>query len=246
MPGGSGNALAFAAGMGEAETAAFAVARGRAMPYDVATVLQENHRFVSFILVAWGIVADVDFESERFRWMGGARFTVSAVQRIAGMRNYKGRFSYYPDRSWKKEKCGAGCVRCLSLSYPGAPQSLPHEEQWSGTAVPLNGSAAVGPFVGMERANLPPGPPTPLLDALQAGNEEGWVTVESDHFVMFCASNATHVASDMKMGPYAHWSDGCWDVVVIKDVSKTALMKLFLSIENGGTNCSFSSSLSFD
>lgn len=54
------------------ETAAFSIARGRALPLDLATVRQEQYRCMSFVLVAWGIVADVDFESERFRWMGGS------------------------------------------------------------------------------------------------------------------------------------------------------------------------------
>ncbi len=53
------------------ETAAFAIARGRAVPLDIATVRQDHFRCMSFVLVAWGIVADIDFESERFRWMGG-------------------------------------------------------------------------------------------------------------------------------------------------------------------------------
>ncbi len=236
MPGGSGNALAFAAGMGDVETAAFAVARGRASPFDVATVAQEKHRFMSFIVIAWGIVADVDFESERFRWMGGARFTVSAVQRIAGLRHYKGRFSYYPDTSWNKEPCGPKCTRCLAPTWPGSVAPQPHDAQWEAAAVSLDGKrgGGSGPFSGMEKAALPPGPPTPLLDALAAGNEEGWVTVESDRYVMFCASNATHIAADMKTAPHAHWSDGCWDIVVVKDISKAKLLKLFLSIEKGG------------
>lgn len=37
---------------------------------DIATVKQDQFRCMSFVLVAWGIIADVDFESERFRWLG--------------------------------------------------------------------------------------------------------------------------------------------------------------------------------
>jgi diacylglycerol kinase family enzyme len=89
------------------------------------------------------------------------------------------------------------------------------------------------PFVGLETASLPAGPPTPLLDALKGGDESGWTHVESDQFVMFTSSNATHLASDMMAAPYAHWSDGCWDIVLVKDVPKMALMKLFTALETG-------------
>jgi hypothetical protein len=178
MPGGSGNALAFAAGMGDLETAAFSVVRGRATPLDIATVRQAKHRFMSFIVIAWGIVADVDFESERFRWMGGARFSVSAVQRIASLRHYKGKFWYFPDVSWKKEKCVPNCTRCLPPRNPGQPVVTGDGVHFDAASVNAN------PFSGLEIASLPPGPATPLLDALDRGVESGWVIVKK--MLFFC------------------------------------------------------------
>jgi len=41
-------------------------------------------RLYSFLSVAWGIIADVDIESEKFRSLGNARFAVGAAIRIAG------------------------------------------------------------------------------------------------------------------------------------------------------------------
>lgn len=235
MPGGSGNALAHAAGMGDCETAAFCVARGRARPFDAATVLQEKHRCTAFINFSWGIVSDVDFESERFRWMGEPRFTVVALQRIASLRIYRGRLSYYPDPDFDRTsapKCiASNCPKCLPASFPGRPvASGLLSESPDSVQVP---DRNVGAFFGMERVVLPPGPPMPLVDALESGNEDGWTHMESESFVMLTASNSTHISSDMRTGPYAHWSDGCWDLVVVNDVPKMALMKLFLSIENG-------------
>ena len=235
LPGGSANAVAFAAGMGDIETAAFAVARGWARPFDAATVQQANHRCVGFILMAWGMVADVDFESERYRWMGEARFTLMAAQRIAGMRLYRGRFSYVPDESFSVSsgsKCLLGpvlCPQCLPPSYPGPPAvSMDVKDSDILSAGPAKDS-----FVGLERSSLPPGPPTPFLDALEAGDDSAWTHIDSEGFILVTASNATHIASDMMNAPFAHWADGSWDVVVVKDVAKLTLAKLFLSFEKG-------------
>ncbi|TSL82555.1 Sphingosine kinase 2 [Bagarius yarrelli] len=53
-------------------------------------------RLFSFLSVAWGFVSDVDIESERYRGLGSARFTLGTLVRLASLRSYKGRLSYLP------------------------------------------------------------------------------------------------------------------------------------------------------
>lgn len=43
-----------------------------------------RERIYSFLSITWGIIADVDIESEKYRSLGNARFTVGAVSRILG------------------------------------------------------------------------------------------------------------------------------------------------------------------
>merc|ERR1712062_218149 len=44
----------------------------------------------SFLLQMWGIMADIDFDSEKYRKpFGGQRFLVSAIKHIATMGSYK-------------------------------------------------------------------------------------------------------------------------------------------------------------
>ena len=65
--------------------ATFLVAKHKVVPMDLVSVETcTGQRLYSFLSVAWGIIADVDIESERFRSLGNARFTVGAVVRIAG------------------------------------------------------------------------------------------------------------------------------------------------------------------
>lgn len=55
-----------------------------------------QRRLFSFLSVAWGFVSDVDIESERYRGLGSARFTLGTLVRLASLRSYKGRLSYLP------------------------------------------------------------------------------------------------------------------------------------------------------
>ncbi|CDQ64118.1 unnamed protein product [Oncorhynchus mykiss] len=53
-------------------------------------------RLFSFLSLAWGFVADVDVESEKYRHVGAARFTMGTLVRLASLRVYKGRLAYLP------------------------------------------------------------------------------------------------------------------------------------------------------
>jgi len=65
--------------------ATFMIAKHSVMPLDLVAVdTCTGQRLYSFLSVAWGIIADVDKESERFRNLGNARFAVQASIRIAG------------------------------------------------------------------------------------------------------------------------------------------------------------------
>ncbi|VVD03510.1 unnamed protein product [Leptidea sinapis] len=59
--------------------------RNRTAPMDI---------MFSFLSVGWGLLSDIDIESERLRAIGGQRFTVWAIARLVGLRKYKGTVSY--------------------------------------------------------------------------------------------------------------------------------------------------------
>lgn len=64
---------------------ALLLVKNRVQPMDlVALDTCKGNRLYSFLSMSWGIVADVDIESERYRNLGKARFTVGAVARILG------------------------------------------------------------------------------------------------------------------------------------------------------------------
>ncbi|KAJ2789391.1 hypothetical protein H4R20_007191, partial [Coemansia guatemalensis] len=49
-----------------------------------------------FLSVTWGLLADIDIESERMRWAGAARFDLYGTLRVMNMRFYGGRLHYLP------------------------------------------------------------------------------------------------------------------------------------------------------
>ena len=73
------------------------VARGRTKSCDLFHVESVHMKpRVGFLSLAYGIIADIDIESERMRYMGEARFTLYALQRIASLRTYRAKLWYLP------------------------------------------------------------------------------------------------------------------------------------------------------
>ncbi|XP_038065248.1 sphingosine kinase 1-like [Patiria miniata] len=104
IPAGSGNAL-FAAVMSKTGEqlaklpplhAAFLLCKGGHHPIDLVSITTPIRHIHSFLALTWGIIADIDIESERFRWMGKPRFTIGTIIRVLNLRRYHGALSYLP------------------------------------------------------------------------------------------------------------------------------------------------------
>ncbi|KAJ2943614.1 hypothetical protein O0L34_g16722 [Tuta absoluta] len=71
-----------------------ALTRGNTDAMDVVRVETKLKIMFSFLSVGWGLLSDIDVESERLRAIGGQRFTIWAIARLLGLRKYKGVVSY--------------------------------------------------------------------------------------------------------------------------------------------------------
>lgn len=60
------------------------VIHGQIVPMDLVKVQTEKESFFSFLSVGWGLMADIDIESERLRAIGEARFVLWGVIRALG------------------------------------------------------------------------------------------------------------------------------------------------------------------
>ena len=105
VPAGSGNALCKSIQHAGGEpcdpvSCALTIARWRTRALDRSEVRFRDSKTASgwgddskvthsLLSTSWGFFSDVDIESERFRFLGGARFTLQAIVRILARRKYR-------------------------------------------------------------------------------------------------------------------------------------------------------------
>ncbi|XP_037940526.1 sphingosine kinase 2-like [Teleopsis dalmanni] len=84
--------------------ATLACVSGKTTPMDIVRIefgkSAKSTEIYSFLSVGWGLIADVDIESERLRSLGAKRFTLWTINRLISLRTYKGKLWYLP---WEKE-----------------------------------------------------------------------------------------------------------------------------------------------
>ncbi|GAB2298723.1 hypothetical protein Dimus_032797 [Dionaea muscipula] len=209
VPGGTGNGMAkslldSAGQQCSAFNAVIAIIRGHKQPLDVATISQGNSRFFSILMLAWGLVADIDIESEKFRWMGSARLDFYAIQRIFQLRKYHGRIHFVPAPGF--EAHAVQYTEKTELSQQ--PQlAIPSEEE---------------PFTQDHWYHGP----DMELENMQ------WVTIEGP-FISIWLHNVPWGSEGAMPAPDAKFSDGYLDLVLIKDCPKFTLLSLMMDISNG-------------
>ncbi|ETV88876.1 hypothetical protein, variant [Aphanomyces astaci] len=99
IPGGSGNGLVKSLlhinhEEYSAVNSAYAIVKGSPQPLDMATTRNASSTRYSFLSLSWAFIADVDLDSERYRFMGSARFTMAAVIKMLSLKRWRGRLTY--------------------------------------------------------------------------------------------------------------------------------------------------------
>lgn len=108
-------------------------------------------RYYSFLALFWGIIADLDIESEKWRCCGNARFTFQGVVRALALRKYTGKILYLPASA--------------PLATPNAESKESHAASDDAPASEVVSAADV--VIGV---SPPAGPPLRFVDPL---NPEG-------------------------------------------------------------------------
>ncbi|KAG0496231.1 hypothetical protein HPP92_000922 [Vanilla planifolia] len=210
IPAGTGNGLAksLMESVGEMysiENASFAVIRGHKRSLDVTCVLQGEKRFFSILMLTWGLLADVDIESERYRWMGRARLDFYCFLRIMNLRKYYGNVKFVPAPGYEfhgePKKEGTCCLGSIDNSEQGGDAvTEDSQKSYQGPTASFKDSdwrSFDGPFISISLVNVP------------------WVV------------------EDVMQAPEAKFSDGFLDLVLIKDCPKSALLSILMKTKNG-------------
>lgn len=220
----------------------------------VSIHLSSGPRIFSFLSVAWGFVADVDVESEKYRHVGAVRFTFGTLVRLASLRVYKGRLAYLPateDHSSVEDSRNNMTVHCdnkVSCLCPASVLCLPSRD--SPCENTFHNSCHSNNSLKVRRTESTPsqsankalsGPPDSLLLPVDRQLPSDWVVVQEEDFVLMLAMYQSHLAEDLMAAPGATSDDGVIHLFYVKaGISRAALLKLFLAMEKGAhltANC---------
>lgn len=216
----------------------FLLCQGLVSRMDLVSIhLPSGARIFSFLSLAWGFVADVDVESEKYRHVGAARFTVGTLVRLASLRIYKGKLAYLPATSEGNRESLKGYDQA-SLPLLNAGQNTFHNSCHSNNSLKER-RTEVAPSQPATKGNN--GPPDSLLLPLDQPLPGNWVVVQEEDFVLMLAMYQSHLAEDLLAAPRSTLDDGVIHLLYVRaGISRTALLRLFLAMEKGthlASNC---------
>ncbi|XP_057764637.1 sphingosine kinase 1 isoform X1 [Salvia miltiorrhiza] len=211
VPAGTGNGMAKSLldSHGEpcaASNAALFIIRGHKRSLDIATISQGETRFFSMLMLAWGLVADIDIESEKYRWMGSARLDFYALQRIFGLRRYNGSIIFVPASGYESYGEPLDLEKNIIIVDESAKKSVD--------------GVVRDPAYGYQG---------PLVDIKSLN----WRMIDGP-FISIWLHNVPWGGEDTKAAPDAEFSDGCLDLIMIKESPKLPLLKLMTELNSGG------------
>ena len=194
----------------------------------------------ALLSLSWGFFSDVDIESERWRFLGGARFTVGAIVRVLFMRRYDARIRFRPlgaedaadaaffleDGSSDDDDDQDGAFynkfdisrsrkrKGSTYNVSGAHRmGNPHDSRVAKRAAK---AAARGATAGVEMPDRP-----------------GWREIAGSDVQGVWALNLPWAAEDMFAAPAAQCSDGAFDLLVFKGHSRLSLLLNLLKLDAG-------------
>lgn len=219
----------------------FLLYKGLVCPLDVVSVhLSSGPRLFSFLSLAWGFVADVDIESEKFRHVGAMRFLVGTLLRLASLRTYQGRLAFLPARedsnsasissSPASHPCSVFCSSVQCISHVQRQNSNQHECTSENTCNNSNGDA----FLLSENDSRDDRLPDNLLSPFGDPVPTDWTIEKEQDFVLVLATCHSHLAEELMVSPDAQPDDGHLHLLYITaGISRPALLRLFLAMEKG-------------
>ncbi|KAJ6827342.1 sphingosine kinase 1-like isoform X1 [Iris pallida] len=214
IPAGSGNGMAkslldAANEMYSIAHATFSVIRGHKRSLDVTTVMQGETKFFSVLMLTWGLVADIDIESEKYRWLGSARFDFYSLLRLANLRRYNGKIQFVP-----------------APGYEMYGEPIQHDGEYKGnTGIPnISKQHVQGDGESVSQGGYS-GPPS-CLESSQ------WRSLDGP-FISVWLNNVPWASEKIMPAPEAKFSDGYLDAAIIKDCPKSALISLLTKMADG-------------
>uniref|UniRef100_A0AC35FPE3 DAGKc domain-containing protein n=1 Tax=Panagrolaimus sp. PS1159 TaxID=55785 RepID=A0AC35FPE3_9BILA len=206
--------------------------KAQAFPINFTHIETDDEHFASFLSIGWGLLADIDIESERYRKiLGGNRFVLGAFVRVFGsLRTYKGRLSFHeagPSETIQPETFPVyNQSNIITDQYP--PSYRSHKSTIDSLTSPSIKSSKQNPMLWRQHHKGE----APLLEDSLPIN---WTVIE-DEFLFVYVTSLSHISPGNLYSPSSKLFDDRIQLTYAlkKDVpSKIAVMKFLDSIENG-------------
>ncbi|XP_072378105.1 sphingosine kinase 1-like [Diabrotica undecimpunctata] len=263
VPGGSGNGLARSIAHYYSEPymtmpvlpSALAIVRNHSEFMDLVRVETTSQIVFSFLSVGWGLLSDIDIESEKFRILGGQRFTIWSLARLIGLRSYGGKLWYLPAELPLVEQQNNLVFSSIVGSNVDLPSEVnletkagrPRVDSWysansrrsayfSATGSSYQSTADSAGAVGAspnpaERPRMYG--PASQIPAVLAPLPTKWECI-SGRFVMVHASYQSHLGEDCLFAPDATLNDGkIWLLIVRAGATRSQLLQFLLGLSTG-------------
>ena len=201
-----------------AKNASFNLVKSIQTPLDLIFYEQANRKLVTSCLAfEWAIIADVDLESEKYRYLGGMRFLVGALKRILKLRIYRGRLSFLLSDSSQTYKPKSTNINVTQYNQINKDDNNNENE----------------PNKNTQSEHLVENIKFKYLRPLNEKVPNNWVTIE-DNFVLFLVVYLPLIAPDFLAAKESKFNDGNMHLVFIKEgITKTELLNLFTLTEEG-------------
>jgi len=234
-------------------------------PLDLSTIInteqsqQSNAPLFCFLGLSWAMISDIDLDSEKYRWMGSTRFTVSAIANIMKLQkhsatlellienteennNSNNKFNPKKNKTLKNiinkenDSCNYSgvCNKCLNGTKKNQEKNETNEiQELKQYLSKFQSTQKTNPSSPMSQSPSNSSSSLSSSDSLLANNYY-WKSLSLSEFLVFWSMNIPYAATDMYCAPHSHFSDGFLDLLLIRQSSRLALLSAFINIETGG------------
>ena len=192
---------------------------------DLAVAYTPGNKYYFNLLIGWGLISDVDIESEKWRSIGEKRFVLGGLMAIARKKIYQGRLWYIP-----AEEAGTKIVNTRV-----SPYTTEDENSELGTE---NGSTKdkdqdKNEIKGAEENKTLDGPKTMYLQDLSKPLPGCWKFVDGE-FLLMAISLVPYAAHNFKVAPTAQVGKGIFHISYVPgSANRTQLIGMMLKMSDG-------------
>uniref|UniRef100_A0AC34G385 DAGKc domain-containing protein n=1 Tax=Panagrolaimus sp. ES5 TaxID=591445 RepID=A0AC34G385_9BILA len=204
--------------------------QANAFPINLTHIETDSEHCASFLSIGWGLLADIDIESERYRKiLGSSRFVLGAFIRVFGsLRTYQGRLSFH--EAGPSETIQPESFSVYNQSNVVITDQCPSYRSHKSTIDSLAStkSSKQNPMLWRQHHKGE----APLLEDSLPIN---WTVIE-DEFLFVYITSISHISPGNNYSPSSKLCDDRIQLTYAlkKDMpSKIALMKFLDSIGNG-------------